>query len=86
MGLTFTEMTAKERENLRLWLRDLNGDLPEEQTVAQAEMPCLPEATVKKPGEGTAVLETLQELVSLLGEKRVLTETEVELLRDKLTE
>ena len=89
MGLAFTEMTANQRENLSTWLRELSGELPEEQTAAEADMTYLQEATIQEPIAGskaTGVLEALQKLVSLLGNKRVLTEEEVELLRDKMAE
>jgi PilZ domain len=90
MGLTFTEMTANQRENLSTWLGELSGELPKEQTAAEADVPYLQEATIPEPMAGakrsTGVLDALQELVSLLGNKRVLSEDEVELLRDKLSE
>lgn len=89
MGLAFTEMTANQRENLSIWLRELSGELPEQQTVAEAAMPDLQDATIRAPtadAKGTGVLEALRELVSLLGNKRVLSEAEVELLREKMSE
>jgi len=52
-------------------------------------LPYLPEPPIPKPTastKGAGVLDALQELVSLFGNKRVLTEEEVELLRDKMAE
>ena len=52
-------------------------------------MPYLQEAAIREPianAKGAGLFETLQELVSLLGSKRVLTEAEVELLRGKMAE
>lgn len=52
-------------------------------------MPFLQEATIREPianAKGNRLLDALQELVSFLGNKKVLTEAEVELLRNKMTE
>jgi hypothetical protein len=89
MSLAFAEMTANQKENLSAWLRELGGELPKEQTASEANLPCLTEPPIPKPTastKGAGVLDALQELVSLLGNKRVLTEEEVELLRDKMAE
>lgn len=89
MGLAFAEMTPTQRENLSAWLRELSGESPKAQPPSEAEMPFLQEATIRQPladGKGAGLLDALQELVSLLGSKRVLTEAEVELLRDKMAE
>jgi PilZ domain-containing protein len=89
MGLAFVEMSANQKENLSAWLRELDGELPKEQAASEANLPCLPEPPTPKPTASTkraGVLDALQELVSLLGNKRVLTEEEVELLRDKMAE
>lgn len=87
MGLAFTEMSASQRENLSAWLRELSGELPKEQTASEAEIPDLREATIQKStagAKGTGVLDALQELVSLLRNRGMVTEAEAELLHDKM--
>ena len=89
MGLAFAEMTPTQRGNLTSWLGELNGEPPKAQTASDADMPLLQEATIPEPNanaKGAGLLGALQELVSLLGKKRVLTEEEVELVRNKMTE
>ena len=93
MGLAFAEMTPTQKANLSSWLRELGGEPPKAETPSevpsQAHMPYLQEATIREPianSNGAALLEALRELVLLLGNKRVLTEAEVELLRDKMAE
>jgi hypothetical protein len=93
MGLAFAEITPTQRGNLTSWLRELGGDIPkerpEEQTASERDPPLVQEAAIRETTantQRTGVLEALQELVSLLGAKRVLTEAEVELLRDKMSE
>jgi hypothetical protein len=89
MGLAFAEMTANQKENLSAWLRELGGESLKEQAASETNVPYLPEPPIPEPTASTkaaGVLDALQELVSLLGNKRVLTEEEVELLRDKMAE
>lgn len=89
MGLAFAEMTPTQRGNLAAWLRELGGEAPKPQAASEADMPFLQEATVQQgvaDAKRPALLDALQELVSLLGNKRVLSEEEVELLRDKMAE
>jgi hypothetical protein len=93
MGLAFAEMRPTQQANLSSWLRELAGEPPERETPSeipsQADMSSLQAATIRDPianAKGVALLEALRELVSLLGNKRVLTEAEVELLRDKMDE
>jgi hypothetical protein len=89
MGLAFAEMAPTQKANLSNWLRELNGEPPKHEEPCEAELPCLQEATVREPGAGNkaaGLLDAMQELVSLLGSKRVLTEAEVELLRSKMRE
>jgi len=89
MGLAFAEITPTQRGNLTSWLRELGGDVPKEQTASETDPPLVQEATIRETtsnAKRTGVLEALQELVSLLGTKKVLTEAEVELLRDKMSE
>jgi hypothetical protein len=67
----------------------LNGESPKAQTASDADIPLLQEATIPEPNANAkeaSLLGALQELVSLLRKKRVLTEEEVELVRNKMTE
>jgi hypothetical protein len=87
MGLAFTEISADQKENLSAWLRELSGELPQEQTAAEAEMTYLQEATILEPiaaAKTTGLGDALQELVLLLGTKGVLSEDQVERLRKKM--
>jgi len=89
MGLAFAEITANQRENLSAWLRELNGETPKEPAASAAIASQAQQASVPEPQAGAknaALRDVLQELVSLLGSKRVLGEDEVELLRGKLRE
>jgi PilZ domain-containing protein len=89
MGLAFAEMTPTQKANLSTWLRELSGEAPKAEAPSEADMPYLQEATIREPAahtEGAGLLDAMQELVSLLGNKRVLTEAEVEVLRDKMAE
>jgi hypothetical protein len=89
MGLAFAEMTPTQRGNLTSWLRELGGDIPTEQTASETEPLVVQEAAIPETTPNvkrTGALDALQELVSLLGTKRVLTEAEVELLRNKMSE
>ena len=87
MGLAFTEISADQKENLSAWLRELSGELPQEQTAAEAEMTYLQEAAILEPiaaAKTTGLGDALQELVLLLGTKGVLSEDQVERLRKKM--
>jgi PilZ domain len=87
MGLAFAEMTPTQQANLSSWLRELGGEPPKGEPPAEADIPFLQGATIREPianAKGAALLDALEELVSLLANKRVLTEAEVELLRDKM--
>jgi hypothetical protein len=89
MGLAFAEMTPTQQANLSNWLRELGGEPPKAEPATEAGVPFLQEATIRKPianARGAALLGALEELVSLLANKRVLTEAEVELLQDKMAE
>jgi hypothetical protein len=90
MGLAFAEMTPTQRGNLTCWLQELGGNTPKEQTTASGtDSPPTQEAAILETtanAKKARLLDALQELVSLLGNKRVLTEAEVELLRDKMSE
>jgi PilZ domain-containing protein len=68
MGLAFTEMTAKQKDNLTAWLHELIGESPQPQALA-TNRPYL----------------VLEELISLLRVKRILSDSEVELLREKMS-
>jgi hypothetical protein len=85
MGLMFTEIGADQKKQLSAWLRELSGETPEpptEQEFVGAIGSLAPEPVVSAAPGG--MLEALYELVSLLASKRVLTEAEVKLLRQKL--
>jgi PilZ domain len=85
MGLMFTEIGADQKKQLSAWLRELNGEVPEpptEHEFAEAISSLAPEPVASAAPGG--MLEALYELVSLLASKRVLTEAEVKLLRQKL--
>jgi hypothetical protein len=91
MGLAFTEMTAKQKENLTAWLRELNGEVPQPPTP-EPNIPHIQEATrevkIEEPkaqAEDTGLLGALAELISLLRVKRILSDSEVEVLREKLS-
>ena len=87
MGLAFTEMTAKQKENLTAWLRELNGE-PAQLQASQANMPYVQEVTIEPPiaqAEDMGLLEALQELISLLRVKRILSDSEAKLLREKMS-
>ena len=89
MGLTFTEMTANQKANLTAWLGELNGETPKEPAASAANSTNFQEVKVPEPAAGAkseGLRDALQELVALLGSKRVLSEDEVELLRGKLSE
>lgn len=89
MGLAFAEMTPTQKANLSNWLRELSGEPPKHEEPCEADVPYLQEATAPEPGAGNKtarLLDAMQELVSLLESKRVLTEAEVELLRSKMRE
>jgi hypothetical protein len=87
MGLAFTEMTANQKENLSAWLRELNGEAPQVQKASEADVPLDEDAASREAGfgaKGAGVRDALEELVSLLEDKKVLSESEVKLLRDKI--
>jgi len=87
MGLAFTDTTVKQKENLTAWLRELNGEAPQ-LAASQPNMPYIPEAIVEEPkaqAEDTGLLGALAELISLLRVKRILSDSEVEVLREKLS-
>jgi hypothetical protein len=87
MGLAFAEMTAKQKENLTAWLRELNGEAPQSPT-SKPNMPYIQEAIIEEPkaqAEDTGLLGALAELISLLRVKRILSDSEVEVLREKLS-
>lgn len=81
MGLVFTEISADHRERLSAWLRELNGE-PCEAHPTQVDTP--------KPSvscgtaEPAGLVQALQDLVSLLGNRGVLSKSEVEVLREKM--
>jgi hypothetical protein len=87
MGLAFAEMTAKQKENLTAWLRELKGEGPQSPS-SEPNMPYIQEATIEEPiaqAQDTGLLGALAELISLLRVKRILSDSEVEVLREKLS-
>jgi len=87
MGLAFAEMTAKQKENLTAWLRELNGEAPQS-PASEPNMPYIQETITEEPkaqAEDTGLLGALAELISLLRVKRILSDSEVEVLREKLS-
>jgi hypothetical protein len=87
MGLAFTEMAANQREDLGAWLRELSGESLKERTPSEANVSYAREATAPKPTagiKGTGVRDALQELVSLLRNRGLLTEVDAEVLREKM--
>ena len=85
MGLAFTEIAANQGETLKAWLRELSGESPQEQSTS-ANVHNVSEAT-REPGaaaKSAAALDALHELVSLLRNKGLLNESEVDLLRNKM--
>lgn len=82
MGLVFTETNAEQKEKLSAWLSELSGESVEEQQ-SQADSPKL--EVRAEPVIRSGPVQALQELVSLLGNRGVLSESEVELLREKMT-
>jgi hypothetical protein len=82
MGLVFTEISAGDKKNLDAWLGELSGESPQEQYTAPAETSQIqePMAAAKPAG----VLNALHELVAVLRTKGVLSESEVEVLREKM--
>jgi PilZ domain-containing protein len=81
MGLVFTEISADHKERLSAWLRELNGE-PCEEHPSQADTPKPSISCGTAEPEG--LLQALRDLVSLLGERGVLSESEVEVLREKM--
>lgn len=81
MGLVFTEISADHKERLSAWLRELDGESCEEHpSQANAPEPSVPCAAAEPAG----LVQALQDLVSLLGNRGVLSESEVEVLREKM--
>jgi hypothetical protein len=87
MGLAFTEITPKQKQNLTAWLRELNGE-PAQPQASEATRPYVQEVAIDKPiarAEDGGLLGALAELISLLRVKRNLSDSEVEVLREKLS-
>jgi hypothetical protein len=93
MGLAFTEIKPEQRKILRSWIAELSGQKFEEPasvatppapvTVAAAPTPAAPEATALDVGANVRIV--LNELITLLVRKRMITEDEgMALLRQML--
>ena len=91
MGLTFTEITAKQKENLAAWLRELNGGPAQarasEMSTFEATMPYVREVAEETVAhaEEKGLLAAFEELISLLRVKRILSDSEIEILREKIS-
>lgn len=86
MGLAFAEMTAKQKESLTAWLRELNREAPQS-PASEPNMPSI-QAITKEPkaqAEDAGLLGALEELISLLRVKRILSDSEVKILREKMS-
>jgi len=80
-------MTAKQKENLTAWLGELNGQ-PAQPQASEATRPYVQEVTIDEPkarAEDAGLLGAVAELISLLRVKRILSDSEVEVLREKLS-
>ena len=87
MGLAFTEMTAKQKDNLTAWLHELIGESPQPLTAGtnrQYVQEIGTEERIACPKD-MDLLQVLEELISLLRVKRILSDSEVELLREKMS-
>ena len=87
MGLAFTEMTAKQKESLTAWLRELNPEAPQS-PASEPNTPYIQEAITKEPkaqAEDAGLLGALEELISLLRVKRILSDSEAKILREKMS-
>ena len=82
MGLVFNEISGEEKKKLDAWLRELGGEPPlgDREPLAETSKIHQPTATAKPSG----VADVLQDLVVMLKNKGMLTEAEVELLREKM--
>jgi PilZ domain-containing protein len=88
MGLAFTEMTANQKANLSAWLGELSGETAKTTSTFSAITSNGQERVVAKAGGGSesaGLRGAVYELVSLLEKKRVLSEEEVESLRERLS-
>jgi len=85
MGLAFTEINAEQLDVLRQWIGELSGELPPVDSSAMSTLQeyaaLLPAAEVPRPTASEHLV--LNQLISLLIRKHVLTEAEgTALLRD----
>ena len=82
MGLVFTELDATEKKKLDTWLQELGGEPLQE--VASAPGEIMKKSESLAIPKWTGVRDALQDLVSLLRNKGMLTEAEIEVLRAKM--
>jgi hypothetical protein len=87
MGLAFTGMDSDQRENLSAWLRELSGDTPKEQPAYKVNRADDLDVAGRAPGVSTNsanLFDMLEDLLSLLRNRGMLSEAEVESLREKM--
>lgn len=87
MGLAFTALAADQRGNLAAWLQELNGETPKERAPYETKRDGNLGALDHKPIASTkavTLLEVMEDLLSLLRNRGMLTEAEVESLREKM--
>ena len=84
MGISFAEVNAEEGPKLAAWLREISGeDAGEPQEAGQLG------SGVGEPfasGKPAGLAASMRELLTLLENKRVLSDEEVEFLREKMGE
>lgn len=79
MGLLFTEIAPAERPMLERWLAELRGETVSEAQAAANSEPCIIASPPKAPNPArTDEQAAIEELVSLLMQKHVVTEDEGE--------
>lgn len=81
MGLAFTELDGDQRRSLIRWLHELSGEPRNQQATDAGHIQQGEQVSAKKNAGPT---EALQQLISLLRNKGILTDTEWDLLREKL--
>jgi hypothetical protein len=84
MGLAFTEMDEDQRRSLTAWLQELSGEARNQQAGGTRPGEVQEKSLEWSSAKSAAAAAALQELVSILRNKGILTETEADLLREKL--
>lgn len=86
MGISFTELGVEETPKLSAWLGEIGGDGADDRQAAAERTSASGIEEAIAAAKAPALVEAMRELVSLLGNKRVLSAAEVEFLRHKMTE